>query len=104
MLKTAQEMLEMGFKFSPLTLGPRHDLPISHQALKKISSSRARMALLEVSRSGKAEEGGVSLFLLGRVEKAWEPEAEVERREEELLVCLFLDAPVRPHSLPRDNS
>lgn len=35
MLKTAQEMLEMGFKFSPLTLGPRHDLSISHQALKR---------------------------------------------------------------------
>lgn len=34
MLKTAQEMLEMGFKLRPLTLGLRHDPPLSHQALK----------------------------------------------------------------------
>lgn len=94
MLKTAQEMLEMGFKFSPLTLGPRHDLPISHQALKKFllhEHAWPSWKLAEVGRRGVGWGGGVSLSLLGRVEKAWEPEAEVDRREEELLVGLFLD-------------
>lgn len=58
MLKTAQEMLEMGFKFSPLTLGPRHDLPISHQALKKFllhEHAWPSWKLAEVGRRG----GGV---------------------------------------------
>lgn len=56
MLKTAQEMLEMGFKFRPLTLGPRHDLPISHQALKKFllhEHAWPSWKLAEVGRWGR---------------------------------------------------
>lgn len=69
MLKTAQEMLEMGFKFSPLTLGPRHDLPISHQALKKFllhEHAWPSWKLAEVGRRGWGGVGvSVSLFWAG---------------------------------------
>lgn len=66
MLKTAQEMLEMGFKFSPLTLGPRHDLPISHQALKRFllhEHAWPFWKLAEVGRRRRVEP--VSFFWAG---------------------------------------
>lgn len=34
MLQMEQEMLEMGLSSGPWILDPRHDLPLSHQALE----------------------------------------------------------------------